>query len=407
MAAQGIAEVRLAGRTVGILEYDRGGSRFEYSDDLLAQDHQVLGQIFEDDPRTVRRARTGLPAWFANLLPEGELRRQVVREMGGGRIGDYRLLLRLGNDLPGAVTVVADDEPDDSDDLTADGTDPYGADHPLRYSLAGVQLKYSVRSERLTMPVSGEGRWWIVKLPDRTLPNLAENEFLTMRWLRASGFAAPPVECLPASVVSEMPPGFVAPDSLVYLIERFDRTPTGRVHVEDFAQVADVEPRFKYGSEFGATYDSVGRVVRYLTGIDGFLAYVDRLAAMVITGNTDAHLKNWALRYPDGRTPQLAPVYDFHSLTVYDRFRYAPLALSLAGEQMPNAVSLDHFRRLAEACDVDPDSTALRVQKTVEAMRESWGKEIGEEARRRFPPLADHYEQRLHSLPLTQADSRA
>jgi serine/threonine-protein kinase HipA len=27
-------------------------------------------------------------------------------------------------------------------------------------------------------------------------------------------------------------------------------------------------------------------------------------------GNVDAHLKNWALIYPDGITPKLAPLYD-------------------------------------------------------------------------------------------------
>lgn len=106
MVAGVTAEVRLHGKVVGVLTYDRGSSRLTYTDDLQGPDHRVLGQIFEEDPRTVRHARTGLPDWLANLLPEGEFRRQVIREMGGGNIGDFfRLLLRLGHDLPGAVTV--------------------------------------------------------------------------------------------------------------------------------------------------------------------------------------------------------------------------------------------------------------------------------------------------------------
>ena len=55
------AEVRLHGRPVGVLRYETGGSDFTYSDDLTAPDHQPLGQIFEDDPGSVRRARVGLP----------------------------------------------------------------------------------------------------------------------------------------------------------------------------------------------------------------------------------------------------------------------------------------------------------------------------------------------------------
>ena len=400
MAARVEAEVRLHDRPVGILTYDRGGSAFRYTDDLLAYDHRILGQVFEDDPHAVRRARVGLPAWFANLLPEGELRRQVVREMGGGRVGDYRLLLRLGTDLPGAVTVHGDDEPDDVDDPTAAEGPTDGAEHPLRYSLAGVQLKYSVHSSRLTFPMSGEGAWWIVKLPDPSLHQLAENEYVTMRWLQAAGMDVPPVECLAADSVPNVPTGFATPDAMIYLVRRFDRTPAGRVHVEDFAQVSDVEPRFKYG-EFGATYDSMGRVVSILLGQEGFRAYIDRLVAAIVVGNTDAHLKNWALCYPDGRSPALAPVYDFHSLTLYNRFKYAPLALSLAGQQMPALIDTGHFRRLAENCGTDPDDAADRVHRTVAAMRAAWSDGIRKEATGRFPALAEHYERRLAELPIT------
>ena len=89
------AEVRLHGRPVGVLRYEKGGSDFTYSDDLTAPDHRPLGQIFEDDPGSVRRARVGLPAWFANVLPEGAMRKQVEREMGGRRLGDFTLLVRL------------------------------------------------------------------------------------------------------------------------------------------------------------------------------------------------------------------------------------------------------------------------------------------------------------------------
>jgi len=111
-----------------------------------------------------------------------------------------------------------------------------------------------------------------------------------MRWLQASGFDVPPVQVVPARAVGGIPAGLVEPSELVYLIERFDRTPKGRVHFEDFAQVADVGPMFKY-SESGATYDSLAIVVRELTGVAGYADYIRRLTAMLVVGNTDAHLK--------------------------------------------------------------------------------------------------------------------
>ncbi|HET9896859.1 MAG TPA: HipA N-terminal domain-containing protein [Streptosporangiaceae bacterium] len=77
------ARVKLHGRNVGSLLYEKGGSSFVYEDDLTSPDHQTLGQIFEDDPRKPRQVKVGLPPWFENLLPEGEMRKQIVREMGG------------------------------------------------------------------------------------------------------------------------------------------------------------------------------------------------------------------------------------------------------------------------------------------------------------------------------------
>jgi serine/threonine-protein kinase HipA len=392
-----VAEVCLHGRRVGELRYNRGGSDFRYEDELGEPSHQVLGQIFEDDPRTVRRARVGVPAWFANLLPEGELRRQIVREMGGGNIGEFTLLLRLGRYLPGAVTVQAEAEPDD--DVGGDDLHATTPDHPIRHSQAGVQLKYTVAGERLTFPASGNNAWWTVKLPDRSLREIVVNEYLTMCWLRASGFDVPPVQVVPASAVGGIPPGLVEASEPVYLIERFDRTATGRIHYEDFAQVADVAPMFKY-SESGATYDSLATIVRELTGVDGYADFVRRLAAMIIIGNTDAHLKNWAFIYYEGCTPSLAPVYDFHSLTIYSRYQYSPLALSLNGERIPSSISLDDFRRMAERSRADPEQTVGWVTETVERLRESWSQKLRRETEDRFTALAAHYTHRLNTLPI-------
>jgi serine/threonine-protein kinase HipA len=272
-------------------------------------------------------------------------------------------------------------------------------DYPLRHSLAGVQLKFSVSSERLVSRVSGAGSWWIVKLPDRTFRGLPANEYLTMRWLAAIGCDVPAVGLTLAKDVAGIPEGLADPAEHLYVIERFDRTPAGRVHVEDFAQVADVGPKFKYG-EPGQSYDGLGAVVARLCGPAGYLDFVRRLTAMIIVGNTDAHLKNWALRYTDGRTPTLAPVYDFHSLTIYSQYRWQPLSLSINGQKAPGSITVDDFRGMAERIGEDPEATARVVRETVERMRAAWVGELLDEARGRFEPLAGHYAERLRSLPI-------
>jgi serine/threonine-protein kinase HipA len=391
------AEVRLHGHRVGALRYEQRGTTFVYEDNLASSAHRTLGQIFEDNPRERRIARTGLPPWFANLLPEGELRKQVVREMGGGNIGDFTLLLRLGSDLPGAVTVRSEQEPEDDVEITDAAVE--SADHPLRHSLAGMQLKFSVHGDRLTFPATGEGAWWIAKLPDRALKDLSINEYLTMRWLRAAGMKVPDVQLVPASAVSGIPAGLIDPTELIYLVKRFDRASDRRIHVEDFAQVADVPPILKY-SQSGATYDSLAIAMFSLLGADGFAEYTERLVAMLVVGNTDAHLKNWALIYLNGVTPSLSPVYDFHSLTVYTQYRYAPFALSLDGEVGSSTIYWDSFRKLADAAGADPERTVQVVHNTVERLRAAWSGELKAEADRRFPALSHHFSERLTSLPI-------
>jgi serine/threonine-protein kinase HipA len=391
------AEVRLHGRRVGILSYVQGGSTFTYEDDLTSPHHKTLGQIFEDDPYTIRHSTVGVPPWFANLLPEGELRKQVVREMGGGNIGDFTMLLRLGARLPGAVTIHGSAEP--QDDIGADDDIPQGLDHPIRHSLAGVQLKYSVHGDRLTFPASGEGAWWIAKLPDRGLKDLSLNEYLTMRWLQSVKMDVPAIQLVPATSVEGIPEGLVDPDELIYLIKRFDRSLEGRIHVEDFAQLADVAPAFKY-SQSGATYDSLTKAILNLIGQNSYETFIERLVAMLVVGNLDAHLKNWALIYLNGHTASLAPIYDFHSLTVYGRYRYGTLALSLGGESLSSAVDLENFRSLAENSGADSARTVHIVRRTVDRLREAWSGDLQSEAQERFPALASHFAYRLESLPI-------
>lgn len=377
------ATVRLHGHDTGRLTFAKGGSTFHYEGGPA-----ILGQVFQESPRSVRRVRVGLPSWFANLLPEGALRRYIARGLGG-QVGDIRLLTTLGADLPGAVTVTADGEPEDDLPLPIGG-------QGLRYvALAGVQLKFSVEAERISLPVAGDGGWWIVKLPDRTFRNLPANEHLMMLWMQRSGFVVPPVRLATAEHVRDLPAGLVAPTESVFLIARFDRTSGGPVHYEDFAQVADVEPAMKY-RESAFTYEGLGRVVHLLTGPNGFADYLRRLVAMVLMGNTDAHLKNWAILYPDRITPVLAPVYDFHCTTVYQR--YAPLALTLSAEEMPNRIRRDHFRRLAEAAGADGNQAVATVDDTVEIMRAAWAEVRAVDVE--FPPLVAHIDERLRSLGL-------
>ena len=77
------ARVLLGDEPVGTLRYEAENVVFRFSEDYLGRPNRgVLGQSFEDDLRREHRVRSGIPPWFANLLPEGPLRGLVARTAG-------------------------------------------------------------------------------------------------------------------------------------------------------------------------------------------------------------------------------------------------------------------------------------------------------------------------------------
>ena len=65
-----------------------------------------------------------------------------------------------------------------------------------------------------------------------------------------------------------------------------------------------------------------------LLGEKGLTEFIRRIVFNAAIGNADMHLKNWSLLYRDGRTPTLAPGYDYVSTMRYlpDRGLGLPLA---------------------------------------------------------------------------------
>lgn len=380
------AGVFLGTRRVGTLWFRDQFTRFEYED--FAPDHPVLGQGFEDNPVRVRTARVEVPEWFANLLPEPDspLRRFMADRIGIKAQRSFPLLVHLGNDLPGALRVVLD------------GASDYASDGTLRFSLAGVQLKFSMRrhGRALTLPASGSGGNWIVKLPDRRYDNVPENEYTMLRWAATAGIAVPDIDLMSGSSLVGLPDGLIHDSEQALAVERFDRIDgDGRIHMEDLAQVREVFPREKYD---GTSYSDIARGFAALCPSEDLDEYVRRLVSVVAMGNSDAHLKNWTLTYPDGRQARLPPAYDLVCITCYGDFRDAGLAFHLGRERNFGAIMRRHFQVLAAGAGLDERRVLDVVDGTVHALLESWP------AIRRESPAPDfvlrHIDERLRTLPL-------
>ena len=324
------------------------------------------GGLIED----ARPSRVRLPPFFSNLLPEAHLRDYLAARGGVHPDREFFLLWLLGADLPGALDVRSPDgtPPPRTD---AEVQRPSTAAPPLRFSLAGVQLKFSAlmeTSKGMTLPVDGVGGDWIVKLPSPRFEAVPENEYAMMTLARAVGMDVPDVQLVKTSDIGGLPPNLPEAFGQSLAIRRFDRPrPGDRVHIEDFAQVFRVYPEKKYNN---ASVGSIARVLWLEAGEEAVTEYTRRLVFNTLIGNGDAHLKNWSLIYPDGRTPKLSPAYDLVGTVAYisgDR-----LALSLGGTREFAHVDTERITRFAENAGLPARIVVKTARETATTIRDLW-----------------------------------
>ena len=146
---------------------------FAFMDSYIHDESRpVLGLGFKDALggllTNFKPTQTKLTPFFSNLLPEETMRHYLAERAGVNPAREFFLLWVLGQDLAGAITV----EPADGEALPPnvqqDIDDEMKIDVPMRFSLAGVQLKFSAVQQAnggLTIPATGKGGSWIVKLP--------------------------------------------------------------------------------------------------------------------------------------------------------------------------------------------------------------------------------------------------
>lgn len=321
-----ILNVNLYGDTIGTLT-NVGGDRtlFAFTEAYLNDTNRpTLGLSFKDEfgelTTDYRNYQTRVMPFFSNLLPEGHLRRYLAERARVNPEREFYLLWALGNDLPGAITITAADGELWPADLNEDGDhdNDHHHENALRFSLAGVQLKFSAVSDAtggLTIPASGAGGSWIVKLPSREYDGVPENEFSMMKLAAMMGMNVLAIDLVAMDAIKNVPAGIEQLGRHAFVIERFDRLSDGaRVHIEDFAQVFDVYADNKYKK---ASMRNIAQVIAAEGSNEDLVEFVRRLTFSMIVGNGDMHLKNWSLIYPDRRHVSLAPAYDFVSTIPY------------------------------------------------------------------------------------------
>ena len=382
MSNVSVLNVNLYGEPIGTLT-NLGGDRtiFAFTDEYIENpDRPTLGLAFKDEFGELytdfRPYQKRVMPFFSNLLPEGHLRKYLAEQAGVNPEREFYLLWPLGHDLPGAITITpADGEawPPDA----ADGADDHGDDqreNALRFSLAGVQLKFSAVMEAsggLTIPASGVGGSWIVKLPSREFAGVPENEFSMMKLAGLIGMNVPAIDLVSIDAIKNLPEGIDKIGNHAFVIERFDRLSDGsRVHIEDFAQVYGLYPEDKYGN---GTFRNIAQVIAAEGNDADIIEYVRRLTFNMLIGNADMHMKNWSLIYPDRRYVSLAPAYDFVATVPYIPGDATNMKISRA--KVFSAFSVDELEHLAVKASIPRKMAIDAAQETVQAFREHWGTE--------------------------------
>ncbi|MDA8447955.1 type II toxin-antitoxin system HipA family toxin [Paracidovorax valerianellae] len=358
-----------------------------YRGDTEAATRQILASA--RDSRLVRTDGRW-PVYFQNLLPEGHNRERLARERRCSPDDEFELLAAAGRDLMGALEVEPVPAQEGVPDVvrhwhTTQGLDvlePGFVEYPVEdaASLPGVVTKFSAVQEgrRYRVQRKGAAGSVILKLPTTAHPDLVANEYAGYQLCKALG-----LHCAEASIVTradaELPEAVPFDDILA--VQRFDHLPGGeRVHMEEFNQVLGYAPRQKYGKGIVQDYATMLRVLDRLSHqpVQDTREFLSRMLAFILMGNTDAHLKNWALVYPDGHAPQLAPLYDPVCVAAF--FEGTPenqYAVNRAIDRTLRAFSWDDMEALIKSAGLlrAPRHLAL-LREQVQLAKREWPKHL-------------------------------
>ncbi|GAB1395026.1 type II toxin-antitoxin system HipA family toxin [Rhodocyclaceae bacterium] len=347
------------GDLVGFLDVAEGRWSFDYDAGWNAY---ALSPSFPLATRTYRDAADirHVEWFFENLLPEGRLRELIASRDRIDPKDTWALLLRHGQDtagalslLPGTMDISGAQEKllplspaalqDKIQESRSRNLPLMASWDEIRMSLAGAQEKLGLRIDAhgfMFLPEGTAASTHIVKPENASadFPFCPANEFFCMRLAAELKVPVPQVDLLHL------------PEPL-YVIERFDRTPTAetirRLHQIDLCQALGVSPSKKYESEGGLGLQHLFDLVRSpfidrpIVATNAILQWV---AFNYLVGNLDAHAKNIAFLMR-GQKAAVAPFYDMLCVEAY--LPRATMSMAIAGENKPGWIEGVHWDAMA------------------------------------------------------------
>ncbi len=367
-------DVYLSGKRIGALHPGGGGEcRFAYAPELVEE--KTVGMPLLSYSLPVRAEPYG-PAetrpYVEGLLPEGERRKEIARQLGVDSRDGYALIAELGRDCPGAVVFLPKGrvpEPRDSGSLEwldeaeleeLTGEEPEllfdsECERRMRFTLPGERHKLALirdeEEDRWAWPEPGAPSTHIVKPVGEGCVDFAVNEMACTMALREMGL---PVTHTELETIAGRP---------CLVSKRFDRWGEGagaeRLHQESFAQALGYLPDDLEGT--GPGYAESRELLTAIGEEDSIRSLFTFAYCRFLIGCRDeVHGKDSGLLYTaDG--PLLAPFYDIVSMAVYED-PGEPVSLE---ELVHRNSCLVGLARVAIECDYALEPSILMAIETI------------------------------------------
>lgn len=320
-----LAHVYYHHQFAGILREESGGrTSFTYDESYLDRGSPPISHTLALTTAPYI-SQSGLHPFFDNLVAEGWMEQAQTHLLGKKQASRFELLMTFGKDCAGAVSVVDPTPKPLSQTLSSIDNPMEMAVMANRASLSGIQPKLALIGEetsegkqkmRFRPAKTGELSHYIGKFPSPHHDDLVTNEYLTTLAFKA---------LLPHDAVVDLWVGAVDGFSQpALIIKRFDRGPDNqRLHFEEFNQLLGHPSQAKYNGAYKDMADFIQATPGCLP-TEVYKLY-GRIIAGFLLGNTDMHLKNFAMLHtPSGL--RLSPSYDQVASVLYD---YKNIALKI------------------------------------------------------------------------------
>ncbi|MEO8616780.1 MAG: type II toxin-antitoxin system HipA family toxin [Luteolibacter sp.] len=302
--------------------------------------------------------------FFAGLLPEAEPRERIAAILGISEANDFAMLERIGGECAGAVSLLPEDIPPPPPGngrlrWLADGElaaiieelpqrPLMAGEEGLRLSLAGAQIKLPVVLDpngpadaiRVALPLDGTPSTHIIKPESPRFAGLAANEAWCMALARSIGLRA--AEARPVTIGN----------TPCLIVKRYDRRISAsgavlRVHQEDFCQALGFPPSRKYQQEGGPSLRECFGLLRDWSSapVLDIRDFLDAVIFATLTGNADAHAKNFSILYADGKR-RMTPLYDQVCTLAWPELSKT-LSMKIGSAGSLAEVSPEHFKQLS------------------------------------------------------------